>query len=123
MFVKVPDATVIIGRVTPEQAEISRLRYRIGAQVSSSRIRAKKLGIVNTLTRLEWETVLNSSKGFCVYCERQVGIENLGIDHITPVSKGGANAFENITASCFDCNCKKNAKDVAVWLHSVGMAA
>lgn len=32
------------------------------------------------------------------------------IDHKTPTSKGGTDAYENLVLSCFSCNCKKQAR-------------
>lgn len=72
--------------------------------------RAKKYNVLNTLTLNQWLAVLIDSEGICFYCHIDVGVENLGIDHVVPMCRGGANSIENIVPSCIDCNCKKNAK-------------
>jgi len=41
----------------------------------------------------------------CCYCG---SYENLTIDHVIPISKGGKTSFENCVTACFDCNNKKN---------------
>lgn len=41
----------------------------------------------------------------CQYCG---GTNELTIDHIIPVSRGGKNTFENCVAACKPCNNKKN---------------
>ena len=43
----------------------------------------------------------------CQYCGAH---ENLSIDHVVPVSKGGKSEFENCLAACKDCNNKKGDK-------------
>ena len=40
----------------------------------------------------------------CVYCGTK---ENLNIDHVFPLSKGGKNTFENTVTSCVICNNRK----------------
>jgi hypothetical protein len=43
----------------------------------------------------------------CVYCQ---GYEDLTIDHIIPVSKGGTNDLDNLQAACRKCNSSKLTK-------------
>ena len=46
-------------------------------------------------------------QGECHYCRRKVGRENLTMDHIVPLSRGGKSKKGNIVPSCKDCNSKK----------------
>lgn len=50
----------------------------------------------------------------CVYC----GAENvpLNIDHVVPKARGGSNRVSNLVLSCVDCNQKKDAQPVDVFL-------
>lgn len=43
----------------------------------------------------------------CVYCGSS---EDLTIDHIKPISKGGENTFDNVTIACRSCNSRKGNK-------------
>ncbi len=43
------------------------------------------------------------------YCCQYCGIrgEKLSVDHVFPRSRGGADTWENVVASCFPCNLRK----------------
>lgn len=48
---------------------------------------------------------------FCSQCGRPlIGKDNVYIDHIIPLSKGGRNHVSNCTAICFKCNRAKSDK-------------
>ena len=51
--------------------------------------------------------VWRRDRGKCVKCGSQ---ENLGFDHVIPVSKGGANTARNIQLLCEACNRSKSDK-------------
>ena len=42
----------------------------------------------------------------CVYCS---GTENLTVDHIKPVSRGGSDEINNLQILCKSCNSSKGA--------------
>jgi 5-methylcytosine-specific restriction endonuclease McrA len=46
-------------------------------------------------------------KGVCYYCSREVVRENLTMDHVVPLSRGGKSRKGNIVAACKACNNKK----------------
>lgn len=45
--------------------------------------------------------------GICYYCGNRVGPQNLTMDHIVPLSRGGRSSKGNIVPACKDCNNKK----------------
>ncbi len=47
------------------------------------------------------------SRGICYYCGAKVGMKNLTMDHIIPLSRGGKSTRENIVPACKECNNKK----------------
>lgn len=71
---------------------------------------------------------LESQNGFCVYCGKRIKIKNshnsarkldyASLDHIVPLSKGGADNMENTLASCIQCNSEKKDMDVGEFLKS-----
>lgn len=52
----------------------------------------------------------------CTYCS---SAENLTIDHIVPLSRGGEHTIENLTTACWTCNCSKGAKLLEEWNSSL----
>lgn len=83
---------------------------RMAAAVNQHKSRAKALGVISTLTVLEWQRILEASSGKCFHCKAIVGIDALGIDHLIPLAKGGPNAAGNVVAACWPCNNSKGKK-------------
>lgn len=46
----------------------------------------------------------------CQHCGKQLTRFTATLDHVTAVSQGGDNSFENLITSCRECNSKKNAR-------------
>ncbi|MBQ9774767.1 MAG: HNH endonuclease [Lentisphaeria bacterium] len=46
-------------------------------------------------------------KGICHYCKQKFPPEQLTLDHIVPVSRGGRSTRGNLVVACLDCNQKK----------------
>lgn len=49
----------------------------------------------------------NQSEGRCVYCGRFIPFDEMTIDHIVPLSKGGTNYEKNLQCCCKECNLMK----------------
>lgn len=49
----------------------------------------------------------------CVYCG---AVENITIDHVIPLSRGGKHEPANLAPACVTCNCSKGAKLPEEWL-------
>ena len=45
--------------------------------------------------------------GICYYCKRQVRRDQLTMDHVVPLSRGGKSKKGNIVPACKECNSKK----------------
>ena len=48
----------------------------------------------------------------CFYCGKK---DNLQIDHVIPVSRGGRHAIGNLVAACASCNASKNKWFITEW--------
>lgn len=55
-----------------------------------------------------WKQVLG--KGKCYHCEKQFKAEELTMDHLIPIARGGKTDKKNCVPSCKDCNTKKGYK-------------
>ena len=47
------------------------------------------------------------SKGTCYYCEGGFALEDLTMDHIVPVARGGRSTPSNVVVACKNCNNEK----------------
>eukprot|EP00210_Caulerpa_lentillifera_P007832 g7474.t1 len=75
--------------------------YPIPAVLRSDFIRKKIASVKIPVTR---RNVLRRDRFSCVYC----GVtQNLTVDHVIPISKGGTNHWENVVTACRSCNNRK----------------
>ena len=49
----------------------------------------------------------------CQYCGKKFKPEDLNLDHVIPVSRGGKNSWCNVVCSCVPCNLRKGDKSLA----------
>jgi len=54
----------------------------------------------------------------CQYCGKKFKSEDLNLDHVIPVSRGGKDSWYNVVCSCVPCNLRKGDKSLA----EVGMS-
>ena len=52
----------------------------------------------------------------CQYCQKQMTRFNATLDHLTPVSQGGGNEYDNIITACRECNSRKTGKMLSDFL-------
>lgn len=52
-------------------------------------------------------------KGICYYCQNKFKPEELTMDHVIPIARGGKSNKKNCVACCKDCNTKKGHKTTA----------
>ena len=61
----------------------------------------------------------------CPYCEQKFSSKDLGqnvqLDHIYPVSKGGQSVMEDLVFICAKCNSKKSDITVAIFYSQNGL--
>jgi 5-methylcytosine-specific restriction protein A len=54
-------------------------------------------------------------RGICYYCHQEVGREQLTMDHIVPLSRGGKSKKGNLVPACKECNNKKKTMLPVEW--------
>jgi len=54
-----------------------------------------------------WQQKISS--GTCHYCGSKVGIKNLTMDHVIPLSRGGRSTKGNLVPCCKQCNTAKQS--------------
>lgn len=83
------------------------------ARVASvrNRRRARERSCEGKLTSAEWQQILKDSEGKCSYCPNP----GSSMDHVVPLSRGGAHSKENIVVACLSCNSLKGNKLLSEW--------
>lgn len=95
-------------------------------KISKDKWRVKNKELTNFLSRqyhyrrkhnegsitFEQQLEIYKRNPMCVYCGKN---KSNTIDHIVALIKGGSNNFENLVASCVNCNSKKGDKDLIKW--------
>jgi len=59
---------------------------------------------------LSRKNILLRDRYTCQYCGRSCPASELTMDHVVPRSRGGASTWENLVASCIDCNNRKGSR-------------
>jgi 5-methylcytosine-specific restriction endonuclease McrA len=65
------------------------------------------------ITPRDWARLVNRFGGCCAYCGRRS--ENLHLDHVIPVSRGGRHGIGNALPACRECNQSKTNFLLTEW--------
>lgn len=69
--------------------------------------RATKMKSGGSYTAEEWKSLVGSYGGKCLRCG---STENITVDHVIPISRGGKNTIDNLQPLCRHCNAVKGTK-------------
>lgn len=94
------------GEATIRQAEWRRKNPEKSI-ATMHRYQARKKNAGGSVSGEEWKLVLEFY-GKCLICG---ATDDLTMDHIIPLSKGGDHAVDNIQVLCLSCNCGKCNRD------------
>ena len=57
--------------------------------------------------------IYKRDKNICQYCGKKFKTEELNIDHVVPLSRGGKHTWSNVVCSCISCNLRKGSKTLS----------
>ena len=60
--------------------------------------------------RFTRRNIFYRDKNRCQYCGRVFAQRELNLDHVVPMSRGGASSWENVVCACIRCNTRKGAR-------------
>jgi 5-methylcytosine-specific restriction protein A len=55
------------------------------------------------LRKTQW-WIAQIQKGVCNFCKQNVGVDNLTMDHVVPLARGGKSMRGNVVPACQACN-------------------
>jgi len=87
---------------------------RAKANAANRRHKARKREAEGNITVEEWWEYVASHGTQCTYCGRDD--VDLTMDHVEPLSRGGAHVIGNVVASCAACNSGKCASPLLAWV-------
>lgn len=79
--------------------------YFFMSDISESEIRREKEKARDLRKKQWWKNKL--AEGICYYCGQKFKPEELTMDHIVPLARGGKTTKGNVVAACKECNNKK----------------
>ena len=90
---------------------LNRSRYLVSQQQREAIKRQATVGY--GVPEREWIKILSRFNYSCYYCSEQ-NIK-LTMDHIVPISRGGAHSIGNVAPACGSCNSSKGTKLLIEW--------
>ena len=93
--------------LSQEQATNRRCKARRHAKIldENQKRRATKKQV--TVEHVDRRTVYIRDDGRCHLCGCKVLFKKMHLDHVKPLSKGGAHSYANVRVSCSQCNLRK----------------
>lgn len=88
-------------------------RYDELAGVDEAAIRREK-NKARELRKTQWWRC-KLDQGVCHYCGRHCAREELTMDHVVPLARGGRSSKANLVACCKSCNSAKKSRLPSEW--------
>ena len=60
-----------------------------------------------------WQTLIQKTN--CYYCEKEISRQEVTMDHIVPISRGGKSNRGNLVPCCKSCNLNKRSLTAVEW--------
>ena len=68
------------------------------------------LSSAESATTQEVKAWIDAQSPVCSYCAIELSSDQIQLDHVIPLSKGGSHTIDNFAISCRSCNCSKGNK-------------
>lgn len=82
------------------------------ARASNHKLARRNREATGSIAERDWSRALARSQGRCFYCGDQ---SKLTMDHVVPLSRGGAHTIGNVVPACGPCNFRKGRRLVSEW--------
>lgn len=91
------------------------LTVDLAIRVETARRRRARLLAASSpgVSASDWVRLKNRHGHRCFYCREQA---NLTMDHVVPLSRGGAHSIGNILPACLSCNSSKRDRLIVEWI-------
>ncbi|WP_371874705.1 HNH endonuclease [Streptomyces fulvorobeus] len=101
--------SIIIGRPVRHETGYSITSHFTPYESSGPPRGPSRRDVLRRWEELEWWA--------CSYCDAPFGPMVVAeADHVTPLAKGGAHEWSNLTPACRECNRLKSDRDMSEWL-------
>jgi 5-methylcytosine-specific restriction endonuclease McrA len=97
------------GKEVKRKAQSKYLKTYKGKTANKRRKHKRRAIMENagTFTNEEWQDRLLEYNYCCAYCYKPFPVDELTIDHMQPLSRGGTNTIDNLVPACISCNSRK----------------
>jgi 5-methylcytosine-specific restriction endonuclease McrA len=86
-----------------QAVHMARFKFRNTAESSQDTLTSHQVGFI-------------LSEGYCGYCQEPLAYEDATVDHVIPISRSGANSFDNVVCACKGCNSTKNDRPALLFM-------
>jgi 5-methylcytosine-specific restriction endonuclease McrA len=85
---------------------------------TSTRRARKKNATVGVLTPYDLDMLFAEQGGRCCYCGDELVGNTMHLEHVVPLSRGGAHTLDNLSWACASCNLSKGPKLLVEWRYA-----
>lgn len=89
------------------QTALYKRRHPVKVREWVNRRRAVRAGAEGRVTIAEFWAKCEATGWICTYCPEVLTKDTATMDHVIPLSRGGADSIENIVPACRSCNARK----------------
>ena len=114
---ELPGGGSVVGYHIPEgsTSRVYIVQWDDGSRTFQELGTIKRIATPYGITQQEWGTILEQYDHRCAYCGKPLTPEELTVEHVVPISRGGAKTAENVVPSCRSCNSSKGFRTPEEW--------